>query len=151
MNLKLCRILIFIYFVYPPASSPETEFLNLLRSPGIDSQLGGKVRQPYLTAGQATHRLAESIPGLLIRLQIRAQQKSWHIQTATGPCDIHFQLSFGKIHFQLLKNLSDLSGIKWDFVLNMLRPNSERGSISQCAVKSCFKTGLQISLSRSLT
>jgi hypothetical protein len=38
---------------------------------GIDSQPGGSVRPPYLTYRPA--RLAESIPGLLKRLQIRAQ------------------------------------------------------------------------------
>ncbi len=60
-------------------SSTEPEFVNLLRSTGIDSQPGGPVRQPYLT-----YRLArlqslhggidslESIPGLLKLLQIRA-------------------------------------------------------------------------------
>jgi hypothetical protein len=30
-------------------SSPEPIFVNLLRSPGIDSQAGGRVRQLYLT------------------------------------------------------------------------------------------------------
>ncbi len=46
-------------------------FVNLLRSPGIDSQPGGSVRQPYLWYGpDRLHRLAESIPGLLKRLQI---------------------------------------------------------------------------------
>jgi hypothetical protein len=30
-------------------SRPEPEFVNLLKSPGIDSQPGGPVRQPYLT------------------------------------------------------------------------------------------------------
>jgi hypothetical protein len=48
------------------------------KEPGIDSQLGGSVRQPYLTYRPARlHRLAESIPctdhGLVKRLQIRAQ------------------------------------------------------------------------------
>jgi hypothetical protein len=53
---------------------PQPEFVNLLRSPGIDSQPGGPVRQPYLTYRPAQlHSLAESIPGLLTRLQIRAQ------------------------------------------------------------------------------
>ena len=38
------------------------------RSPGIDSQHGGPVRQPYLSYRSARlHRLAESIPGLLKR------------------------------------------------------------------------------------
>ncbi len=42
---------------------PEPEFVNLLRSPGIDSQPGGPMRQPYLTYRPASlHRLAESIP-----------------------------------------------------------------------------------------
>ncbi len=42
---------------------PEPEFVNLLRSPGIDSQCDGPVRQPYLTHRPARqHRLAESIP-----------------------------------------------------------------------------------------
>ncbi len=52
----------------------EPEFVNLLRSPGIDSQPGGPVRQPYLKYRPAwLHKLAESIPGLLKRLRIRAQ------------------------------------------------------------------------------
>ena len=43
---------------------------------GIDSQPGGPVRQPYLLYRLVRlHRLAESIPGLLKRLQIRAQAK----------------------------------------------------------------------------
>jgi hypothetical protein len=42
---------------------PEPVFLNLLRSPGIDSQPGGQVRQPYLLDRPAKlHRPAESIP-----------------------------------------------------------------------------------------
>jgi hypothetical protein len=50
---------------------PEPVFKNLLRSPGIDSQPSGPVRQPYLLYQPARlHRLAESIhiPGLLKRL-----------------------------------------------------------------------------------
>jgi hypothetical protein len=51
----------------------EPVFVYLLRSPGIDSKPGGPVQQPYLTYRPAgPHRLAESIPGLLKRLQIRA-------------------------------------------------------------------------------
>ncbi len=53
---------------------PDPEFVNLLRGPGIHSQPGGPVWQPYLKYRPAgLHRLAESIPGLLKRLQIRAQ------------------------------------------------------------------------------
>jgi hypothetical protein len=53
--------------------TPEPVFVNLLRSPGIDSQPGRQVREPYLSYRSARlHRLAESIPqilGLLKRLQ----------------------------------------------------------------------------------
>ncbi len=50
---------------------PESEFVNLLRSPGIDSKPDGPVRHPYLTYRPARlHRLSESIPGLLKRLHI---------------------------------------------------------------------------------
>ena len=58
----------------------EPEFVNLLRSPGIDSQPDGPVRQPYLTYRPARlHRLAESFPlnrflGSFKRLQIGAQK-----------------------------------------------------------------------------
>jgi hypothetical protein len=42
---------------------PESVFVNILRSPGIDSQLGGQVEQPYLSYRSARlPRLAESIP-----------------------------------------------------------------------------------------
>ncbi len=42
---------------------PEPEFVNLLRSPGIDSQPGRPVRQTYLTYRPARlHSLAESLP-----------------------------------------------------------------------------------------
>ncbi len=64
------------YFHNQTCSEPE--FVNILRSPGIDSQPGGPVRQPYLAYRSARlHRLAESIPwnrfpGVLKRLQIRA-------------------------------------------------------------------------------
>jgi hypothetical protein len=52
---------------------PEPVFVNILRSPGIDSQPGRPVRQPYLSYLPARlHGLAESIPGLHKRLQIRA-------------------------------------------------------------------------------
>ncbi len=41
----------------------EPEFVNLLRRPGIDSQPGGPVRQPYMTYRPfRLHRLAKSIP-----------------------------------------------------------------------------------------
>jgi hypothetical protein len=44
------------------------------KEPGIDSQPGGTVRQPYLLYRLARlHRLVESIPGLPKHLQIRAQ------------------------------------------------------------------------------
>ncbi len=61
---------VFIYTVLPRI---EPVFVDRLRSPGIDSQPGGPVRKFYLTYRPARiHRLAESIPGLLQGLQIRA-------------------------------------------------------------------------------
>ncbi len=43
-------------------ASTEPVFVNLLRSPGIDSQPGGPVRQPYLTYRPAwLQRQAESV------------------------------------------------------------------------------------------
>jgi hypothetical protein len=58
--------------------SPELEFLELLRSPGIDSQPGEPVWKHYLMNRPAwlqssRNRSLESNPGLLKRLQIRAQ------------------------------------------------------------------------------
>ena len=51
----------------------EPELVNLLRGPGIDSLPSGPVLQPYLTYRPARlHWLAERIPGLHKRLQIRA-------------------------------------------------------------------------------
>ncbi len=55
------------------ACNTEPVFVNLLRSPGIHSQPGGPVRQPYLS-----YWLAESILGLPKRLQIRAQGNKGH-------------------------------------------------------------------------
>jgi hypothetical protein len=54
--------------------STESLFVNLLMSPGVDSQPEGPVPQPYLSYRPTRLlRLLESIPGLLKRLQIRAQ------------------------------------------------------------------------------
>ncbi len=50
-----------IYLLYLQRSEPE--FVDLPRSPGIDSQPGGPVRQPYLTYWPGRlQRLTESIP-----------------------------------------------------------------------------------------
>ena len=60
-----------IGLLYRPA---RARICKPFKEPGIDSQPGGPVRQPYLLYRLARlHRLAESIPGLLKRLQIRAQ------------------------------------------------------------------------------
>ncbi len=49
------------YILYKHKAEPV--FLNLLRSPGIDSQPGGPVQQPYLSYWPVRqHRLTESIP-----------------------------------------------------------------------------------------
>ncbi len=53
-------------------SDPEPEFVKLLRSPGIDSQLAGRYKNPIWRAGPPPHRLAESIRRLLKHLKIRA-------------------------------------------------------------------------------
>ncbi len=67
-----------------PKKNPEHVFVNLLRSPGIDSQPGGPVRQCCLTYRPARlHRLAESIPGLLKRSKIRALFFSWCFLTSS--------------------------------------------------------------------
>ncbi len=51
----------------------EPVFVNLVRSLGIGSQPCGPVRQSYLSYRPTRlHRLAESIPGIHKRLQIRA-------------------------------------------------------------------------------
>jgi hypothetical protein len=61
--LLLSKLVIWdLYFLQNSQSEPK--FVNLLKSPGIDSQPGGPVRQPYLTSGFRLHRLEESIPGL---------------------------------------------------------------------------------------
>jgi hypothetical protein len=57
------------------------------KEPGIDSQPVGLVGQPYLSYRPARlHRLPESVPGLLKRLQIRAQYSK------TGSCSSIKQL-----------------------------------------------------------
>ncbi len=60
-----------IGLLYRPA---RARICKPFKEPGIDSQPGGPVRQPDLLYRLARlHRLAESIPGLLKCLQIRAQ------------------------------------------------------------------------------
>ncbi len=64
---------------YGPA---KALFVNLLRSPGINSKHGGPVRQPYLTYRPARlHRLAISIPWnrLLGSLKIYKYELRLHI------------------------------------------------------------------------
>ncbi len=56
---------ILVYKLHTLLSRPEPEpvFVDLLRSPRIDSRPGGPVRQPYLSYRPARlHRLAKSIP-----------------------------------------------------------------------------------------
>jgi hypothetical protein len=65
-----------IGLLYRPA---RARICKPFKEPGIDSQPGGPVRQPYLLYQLARlHRLAEfdsseSIPGIIKRLKIRAQ------------------------------------------------------------------------------
>jgi hypothetical protein len=56
-------------------TKPEPEFVNLLRSPGIDSRPGWPIRQPHLTYRPARLHIGwrnRFLHGLLKRLQIRA-------------------------------------------------------------------------------
>ncbi len=66
----------------PLTSQPEPEFVNLLRV--MNSIPGGPVRQPYFTYRSARlHRLTESIPGLLKRLQILVQDNDYKLSIST--------------------------------------------------------------------
>ncbi len=78
------------YSYIVPQVIAESEVVNILWSPGIDFQPGGPVQQYYLTYRPARlHRLqpmAESIPGLLKRLQKRAlffPQCEWNLKTTS--------------------------------------------------------------------
>ncbi len=63
-----------VKYIYTIPSCPEPVLVDLLRRPGTDSHPGVPVRQPYLSdRPPRLHRLAESIPGLHKRLQIRAK------------------------------------------------------------------------------
>ncbi len=54
---------VFLKLVIRLQALSEPVFVNLLRSPGIDSQPGGPVQKPYLSYRPAMlHRLAESNP-----------------------------------------------------------------------------------------
>ncbi len=104
-------------------SKPELEFVNLLRSPGIDSQPGRPIRKPYLTYRPARlHRLAESIPGLLTRLQIRALRSFDLSQPWVAPIIQTVSLSYvyyNTDEWMLLVRKSSLS-----FTCNGYRENS---------------------------
>jgi hypothetical protein len=81
--------------------SPESVFVSLLRSPGIGSRSWRAGKQPYLSYRPARlHRLAESIPGLLKRSQIRAQVIPGHIFnddiTVTSPPQRFSSISSGQ-------------------------------------------------------
>jgi hypothetical protein len=68
---------------FPSVFYSEPVFVNLLNEPRNRFSAwwrAGTVRQPYLTYWPARlHRLATSIPGLLIRLQIRALEEVLYI------------------------------------------------------------------------
>jgi hypothetical protein len=56
-SLPLCHSMVGCFWRHP-----EPVFVDLLRGPGIDSQHGGPVRQPYLSYQPARpHRLAVSV------------------------------------------------------------------------------------------
>ncbi len=67
MSLSLLDIPHYLSFLHvyiaPKHCTPEPVFVNLLRSPGIDSQPGGHCDNLFVvTASQSTYRLTESIP-----------------------------------------------------------------------------------------
>ncbi len=77
----------------------EPEFINLLRSPGIDSQPCGPVRKPFLKYRPAKlHRLTKSIPRNrfpgslnvhkcgLCHLMPRVSESSWFTSTDYSSC-----------------------------------------------------------------
>jgi hypothetical protein len=94
----------------------ETEFVNLLRSPGIDSHSSGPVRQPYLTRYRPArlHRL-ESIPGLLERLQIRTQ--AHHVKSEARSFPIYFASFQAWEPFKITRHLVQLLAF-WNAVAN---------------------------------
>ncbi len=58
-----CSIHLFVKSAHVWDFRPEPVFVNVLRSPEVDSHPAGPVRQPYLTYRTARiHRLVESIP-----------------------------------------------------------------------------------------
>ncbi len=76
--LPLCVLCVPCFACFSALPSAELEFVELLRSPGIDSQPGDTVWKPYLMFLPDSYigwqnRSLESNPGLLKRLQIRAQ------------------------------------------------------------------------------
>ncbi len=79
------------------AESSEAVFVNLLRSPGTDSQPGGPVRQPYLLYRPVRlHRLAESIPWNLFLGSLNVYKYGlWGCGIQhTWPTDSHFTHMF---------------------------------------------------------
>ncbi len=86
---------------------PGLEFVELLRSPGIDSQPGEPVCKPYLMYRPTwPHRLAESIPGLLKRLQIRVQVLLivFHLVVSIIQCLLKGKISFFFLLFTSQQN-----------------------------------------------
>ncbi len=74
----------------------EPVFVSLLWSPGIDSQPGGPVRQPYLSYRPARlYRLAESITGLLKGLQIRAQGA--YLNFSKKECTVYYKYTIWEL------------------------------------------------------
>ncbi len=85
------------------------------KGPGIDSQHGGPVRWPYLMYRPArSHRVAESIPGLLKRLQIRA---------------LKYKICVQNTHFAKLYSLYNCSSV------NNLTAKTEKTSHKICHLR----------------
>ncbi len=95
---------------------PEPEFVNLLKSPGIDPQPGGPVRHTgppgYITSGIYSF---ESIPGLFECWQIRALDWNFFWCLATKEIDfalfsLHASLKNLLLYVFLFSNIFETEG-----------------------------------------
>jgi hypothetical protein len=105
--------------------TPEPVFVDLLRSPGIDSPTGGPVRLSFLTYWPARlHRLVESIPGLVKSLQIQAQDS---IDTCIFINSVGiFADKVGPLtNFPQIKSISSFGLLKNNLNLILLSPSLE--------------------------
>jgi hypothetical protein len=98
----LGRLSVFEPIILTPTSTPpfpEPGFVNLLWSPGIDSQPGGPVHQPYLTDRPARlHKLAESIPRKQFLGSLNVYKFGLRVLYSVPPSTLHVILYNVTIH-----------------------------------------------------